>query len=87
MTTSQRTEIIERIRFRKAALAAARKALVTILDGGVTEYMIGDRQATKLDVPKLKKIIDDLEKEIDGLENKLNGRKGRRAFAVVPTNW
>lgn len=87
MTNSQRTELIERIKFKKAELAAARKTLMAILEGGVTEYMIGDRQATKLDVPKLQKTISDLEKEIDSLEGKLNGRKGRRAFAVVPTNW
>lgn len=71
----------------RRALRLAEKAYETVLDGGVTEYMIGDRQATKLDAPKLLDQIHLLRKDVAELERKLAGRRGRKAFGVVPTQW
>ena len=61
--------------------------LISLLDGGVKSYSIANRQLTRLDLPDLKKAIEDMEKEIDELEALLQGRKSRRAFAVIPTDW
>ena len=85
---ANRTELQERIDFRRASLKAARSAYLALLQGQVQSYAIGSRNLTKFDLPKLKEEIDELEKEIDSLENSLsNGGKRRKAFAVVARDW
>ena len=81
---TDKVEIRARLEFRRTAL---REAYLSLLDGGVKSYSIANRQLTRLDLPDLKKAIEDMEKEIDELEALLQGRKSRRAFAVIPTDW
>lgn len=84
---ADKVEIRARLEFRKTALTQLREAYLSLLDGGVKSYSIANRQLTRLDLPDLKKAIEDMEKEIDELEALLQGRKSRRAFAVIPTDW
>lgn len=84
---ASKTELKERLEFRRAALKAAREAYVALLSGQVQSYTIGSRNLTRLDLAKLKVEIDGLEKEIDGLAAELNGGKRRRAVGVVPRDW
>jgi len=82
-----KTEIRARLAFRRAALEKLRAAYLALVDGGVKNYTIDDRQLTRLDLDKLKKEIRDAEDELDELEALLAGGKRRRAFAVVPRDW
>lgn len=84
---AKKTEIQERIEFRKSALKAAREAYTALLSGGAQSYTIGSRTLTKLDLEKLKNEIDSLEKEIDELTAKASGGARRRALGVVPRDW
>ena len=84
---TDKVEVRARLTFRKSALEKLREAYVALLDGGVKNYEIGNRRLTYFDLPDLKKEIEDMEKEIDELEALLQGRKSRRAFAVIPTDW
>lgn len=82
-----RTEIAERLEFRKAALASARAAYIALLDGRVKSYAIGGRNLTRFDLGELDTTIKSLEKEVSELENKLNGKPRRRAVGVVSRDW
>lgn len=84
---TDKVEIRARLEFRKAALTKLREAYLALLDGGVKSYSLENRSLTRLDLPDLKKAIEDMEKEIDELEALLQGRKSRRSFAVIPTDW
>ena len=81
------TETKARLDFWREALTALRKAYLALLDGEVQSYSIDNRRLTFFDLPDLKKEIEDMENEIDELEALLEGRKSRRAFAVIPTDW
>lgn len=76
-----------RLEFRRAAVTKLYEAYLALLDGEVQSYSIDNRRLTYFDLPDLKKAIEDMEKEIDELETLLEGRKPRRAFAVIPTDW
>ncbi len=78
-----KVEIRARLEFRRAALTKLREAYLSLLDGGVKSYQLENRSLTRLDLPDLKKAIEDMEKELDELEALLEGRKRRRAFAVI----
>jgi hypothetical protein len=84
---ASKTELRERLEFRRAALNAAREAYVALLSGQVQSYTIGSRNLTRLDLAKLKAEIDGLEKEIDELTAALDGGRRRRAVGVVPRDW
>lgn len=84
---TDKVEIRARLEFRRAALTKLREAYIALLDGGVKSYSLENRSLTRFDLPDLKKAIEDTEKEIDELEALLQGRKSRRAFAVIPTDW
>ena len=84
---TDKVEIRARLEFRKAALTKLREAYLALLDGGVKSYSLENRSLTRLDLPDLKKAIEDMEKEIDELEALLQGRKSRRSFAVITTDW
>ena len=73
--------------FRRAALKSARAAYLALLDGQVKSYAIGSRNLTRLDLPQLKKEIDDLEREVDELESTLGGGGRRKAVGVVIRDW
>jgi len=84
---TDKVEIRARLEFRRTALTKLREAYIALLDGGVKSYSLENRIITRFDLPDLKKAIEDMEKEIDELEALLQGRKSRRAFAVIPTDW
>ena len=82
------TDILQsRLEFRRAALKSARAAYLALLDGQVKSYAIGSRNLTRLDLPQLKKEIEDLEREVDELESGLNGGGRRKAVGVVIRDW
>ena len=82
-----RTELQERLEFRKKALTSAREAYLALLDGRVKSYAIGGRNLTRFDLGELDSTIKDLEKEVSELENRLNGKPRRRAVGVIPRDW
>jgi DNA gyrase/topoisomerase IV subunit A len=84
---ASKTEIKERLEFRRTSLKVAREAYVALLSGQVQSYAIGSRNLTRLDLEKLKAEIDSLEKEIDELTAALNGGYRRRAVGIVPRDW
>lgn len=84
---ASKTDIKERLEFRRTSLKVAREAYVALLSGQVQSYAIGSRNLTRLDLEKLKAEIDALEKEIDELTAQLNGGYRRRAVGVVPRDW
>ena len=84
---TDKTELQERITFRRTALKAAREAYTALLSGQVQSYAIGSRNLTRLDLEKLKNEIDALEKELDELTALQSGKSRRKAVGVVPRDW
>ena len=84
---TDKVEIRARLEFRKTALTKLREAYLALLEGEVQSYSIDNRHLTFFDLPDLTKAIENMEKEIDGLETLLQGRKSRRTFAAIPTDW
>ena len=84
---ADKTEIMARLEFWKAALQKLREAYLALVDGGVKSYTISDRTLTRLDLPSLKKEIAEAEGKIDALENLLKGSRPRRAFGILPRDW
>jgi hypothetical protein len=82
-----KTELQNRLEFREAALQAARTAYLALLNGQAKSYTIGSRQMTRLDLPQLKKEIDDLEKEIDSLRCQIDGGRSRTAVGILIRDW
>lgn len=82
-----KTELQEKINFRRTALKAAREAYTALLSGQVQSYAIGSRNLTRLDLGKLKEEINKLEKELDELTAEQSGKKRRRALGVTPRDW
>ena len=80
-------ELRSRLEFRQSALKSARAAYLALLEGQVKSYAIGSRNLTRLDLPQLKKEIDDLEREVDELSALLNGGGRRKAVGVVIRDW
>ena len=80
-------ELQERLEFRQAALKEARTAYIALLNGQAKSYTIGSRQLTRLDLPQLKKQIDDLERECDNLGNQINGGRSRTAVGILIRDW
>ena len=81
------TEIRARLEFWKSALEKLRAAYLALIDGGVKSYTINDRQLTRLDLPSLKREIEEAEAKVDELENLLQNQRPRKAFAVLPRDW
>lgn len=82
-----KTELKARLAFWQNALEKLREAYLTLLDGGVKSYKIGNEELTRLDLVSLQKRIDEAEKKVDELTTLVNGGKTRRAFAVTPMDW
>lgn len=79
-----KTELQERLEFRRAALNELRRAYLELVSGRVASYTIGSRNLTRFDLTKLKDEIDGMEKEVDSLSGQLNGRSRRKAVGVIP---
>ena len=82
-----RETIQERLTYWKTTLGKLMDAYLALVEGQVKSYEIDDRSLTRLDLPSLKKAINDAESKVDQYENLLNGLKPRKAFAVVPRDW
>lgn len=76
--------ITKRIAKWEKILDALMDAYESIAVGGAQSYMIDDRQVTKLDLPVIKKEIEDAERKIEALNAELNGQPQRRAFCIIP---
>lgn len=79
-----RTELHERLEFRRAALKELRTAYLALVNGQVASYTIGSRNLTRLDLTKLKAEIDAMEKELDQLAALAGGGTRRKAVGVIP---
>lgn len=82
-----KAELTARLEFHRAALDAAQKAYIALLNGQVQSYSIGSRNLTKFDLGRLREEMTYHQKEVDGLTAELNGKKRRRAVGVVPRDW
>jgi membrane protein YqaA with SNARE-associated domain len=56
----------------QAELTAVNNAIIALLTGGAISYMLGDRQVTKIDLPKLQEHRKELERQINMMENPRN---------------
>lgn len=82
-----RDEIVERLAYWRKQLKKLMDAYMALVEGQVKSYEIDDRSLTKLDLPSLKKAINDAEAKVDQYENLLSGRKPRKIMAIVPRDW
>lgn len=83
---ADRTELKARLAFRRAALEKLRAAYLALVDGGVKSYTLENKIITRLDLPALKREIEDAERQMDELESLLSDSRPRRAFGIVPMN-
>ena len=84
---TNKTEISARLEFWRKALQALRKAYLSLLDGEVKSYKLGDRELTMLDMPGHMKEIKEAEQKVDEMEALKSGGKLRNAAAVIPRDW
>lgn len=82
-----RETILEMLEYWKTTLRKLMDAYLALVEGQVKSYEIDDRSLTRLDLPSLKKAINDAEAKVAQYENLLAGHKPRKAFAVVPRDW
>ena len=82
-----RQEIEERLTYWRSALQKLMDAYIALVEGQVKSYEIDDRSVTRLDLPSLKKAINDAEAKVDLYEDLLGGKKPRKIVAVVPRDW
>ncbi len=82
-----RDEIVERLAYWRKQLKKLMDAYMALVEGQVKSYEIDDRSLTKLDLPSLKKAINDAEAKVDQYEDLLSGRKPRKIMAIVPRDW
>lgn len=87
MVVIDKVEIRTRLEFWREALKALRAAYLALLDGGVKSYKLKDRELTMLDMPSLKKEIEEAERKVDEFESLLAGGKRRKSVGVVPRDW
>ena len=79
--------IQKRIEFWEGTLEKLMAAYEALAAGGTKSYMIDDRQVTKIDLPVLRREIDEAEAKIEALTNELNGPRPRKAFGIIPSDW
>ena len=82
-----REEMQERLQYWRDQLQKLMDAYMALVEGQVKSYEIDDRSLTRLDLPSLKKAINDAEGKVDQYEGLLGGRKPRKIVAVVPRDW
>ena len=63
-----KVEIRARLTFWRSSLEKLREAYLTLLDGGVKSYKIGNEELTRLDLVSLQKRMEETEKKVDELE-------------------
>ena len=82
-----KVEILARLTFWRSSLEKLREAYLTLLDGGVKSYKIGNEELTRLDLVSLQKRMEETEKKVDELELLLEDHKPRRSFYVTPQDF
>ena len=82
-----KVEIRARLTFWRGSLKKLREAYLTLLDGGVKSYKIGNEELTRLDLVSLQKRMEETEKKVDELELLLEDHKPRRSFYVTPQDF
>lgn len=82
-----RQEIEERLTYWRSALQQLMDAYIALVEDRVKSYEIDDRSVTRLDLPSLKKAINDAEAKVDLYEDLLGGKKPRKIVAIVPRDW
>lgn len=82
-----RETIQKMLEYWNEQLRALMDAYLALAKGQVKSYEIDDRSLTRLDLPSLKKAINDAEGKVAQYETMLNGKKPRRAFAIVHRDW
>jgi hypothetical protein len=82
-----RATIQARLTYWREVLGKLMDAYMALVDGGYKSYEIDDRSLTKLELPSLKKSINDAEAKVAQYEAMLNGLKPRKIVAVVPRDW
>ena len=82
-----RETIVERLEYWKTTLGKLMDAYLALAEGQVKSYEIDDRSLTRLDLPSLKKAINDAEGKVNQYEAMLSGQRPRKAFAIVPRDW
>lgn len=76
-----------RLEFHRSAAQKLREAYMALVDGGVSQYSIGSRSLTKLDIKTISAEIDAHEKKIASLEAQIAGGKRRKAVGIVIKDW
>lgn len=84
MTEARRLRLMEDLEFYREAYRDAQQAYLKLMKTGVTEYMIDNRQVTKMDASKLWNHVQKLRAQVTALEEELKGGGSFRAVAVVP---
>lgn len=84
-----REAISEKLKIKKARLAAYLDRETEMLTGGVQSYGIGSRNLTRYqtDLSNVRAAIKELEEEIALLEGQLSGRSVRKSVGVIPRDW
>ena len=82
-----RETILEMLEYWRTTLRKLMDAYLALAEGQVKSYEIDDRSLTRLDLPSLKKAINDAEGKVAQYETMLNGKKPRKAFAIVHRDW
>ena len=80
-------EIKARLEYWKTVYSKLQQAYIALIDGGVQSYTIDDRNVHKLDLPDIKKQMDQAEEKIAELTALLNGLRSRKAFGIIPRDW
>lgn len=75
------------LEFHRSAAQKLREAYMALVDGGVSQYSIGSRSLTKLDIKTISAEITAHEKKIASLEAQLAGGKRRKAVGIVIKDW
>lgn len=84
MTEARRLQLMEDLEFYRDAYNDAKQAYRKLMKTGVTEYMIDNRQITKMDADKLWNHVQKLRAQVEALESELGGGGRYGASAVVP---
>ena len=84
---ARREDLQQRLTYYRNLLEKLQDAYLALVEGQVKSYEIDDRSLTRLDLPSLKKAINDAEEKVDLLEDLLDGKKPRKIVAVVPRDW
>jgi len=84
---ASKTEIKARLVFWQTALQKMQAAYIALIDGGVKNYTIDDRQLSRFDIPELLDKIKEAEKKVDELNALLCGNSARKAFGIIPRDF